>query len=166
MIVVAERLSQIAFDERIEENADAFGRSAFNRYYYAAYLITRDMLRQLDPSWARTQHGVIPEFLTKTVIRRIRRTAQQQLTRGVLSKSESALLRDNANRSTTDLSELLRDAYAVRCIADYQPERRILRNGNMIRLCDSSIEAARKWPQRAQIHAKTLIRIWRQLGLS
>ena len=49
MIVVAERLSEIALAEPVEEYADSYGRSAFNRYYYATYLITRDMLRQLNP---------------------------------------------------------------------------------------------------------------------
>jgi hypothetical protein len=60
MIVVAKRLSEIALNEVSETDADAFGRSAFNRYYYASYLITRDMLRQLDPSWTRTGHSKIP----------------------------------------------------------------------------------------------------------
>jgi hypothetical protein len=166
MIVVANRLSQIAVDERIEIDADAFGRSAFNRYYYAAYLETRDMLGQLNPSWVRTPHSVIPGFLTETILNAIRRNAKRQLTLGALSKSESALLRDTANKSTAYLSDLLREAYAIRCVADYQPEQRILRDGNIIKLGDHSIQAARKWPQRASFHAKILIRIWRQLGLS
>lgn len=46
---VADHLSQIAKSRHADE-ADAFGRTAFNRYYYAAFLSTRELLMQIERS--------------------------------------------------------------------------------------------------------------------
>lgn len=166
MLVVAERLSKIATDEPDENHADSFGRSAFNRYYYASYLITRDMLRQLNPLWTRTGHSNIPNLLTETIIKKVREELRRQQKLGGLRSAESASMRHDAYTAATNLSDLLKHAYEVRRIADYEPEQRILRNGKVIKLGEQTMEGARNWPSRTLVHAKTLIKIWRQLGLS
>jgi hypothetical protein len=74
MRVVADRLADWAASEADADNADLFGRSAFNRYYYAAYLITREMLRKLDPKWAASGHRQIPDLLQKTVTKKARQS--------------------------------------------------------------------------------------------
>jgi hypothetical protein len=165
MIVVAETLSAIALEEPVEEHADSYGRSAFNRYYYASYLITRDMLRQLNPSWAGTPHSKIPDLLTGTVIGRVRKELRRQQKLGGLRSGSSKSMLKEANTATSELSNLLKNAYEVRCVADYEPEQRILRNGRVIKLGEQTMEAARHWPNRVSAYTKTLIRIWRQLGL-
>ena len=166
MIVVAERLSEIALAEPVEEYADSYGRSAFNRYYYATYLIARDMLRQLNPSWTRTGHSEIPNLLTGAVITTVRKELRRQHKLGGLGAGESASMGRDANTSVADLSNLLKIAYEVRRVADYEPEQRILRNGRVIKLGEQTIEAARNWPRRASAYTKSLIKIWRQLALS
>jgi hypothetical protein len=166
MMVVAERLSAIALTEPVEEHADLYGRSAFNRYYYATYLITRDMLRQLNPSWTRTGHSEIPNLLTGAVIKTVRKELSRQHKLGGLGSGESASMGRDANTAAAELSNLLKIAYEVRRVADYEPERRILRNGRVIKLGEQTMEAARNWPRRASASTKTLIKIWRQLGLS
>lgn len=75
-------------------------------------------------------------------------------------------MRHDAYTAATNLSDLLKHAYEVRRIADYEPEQRILRNGKVIKLGEQTMEGARNWPSRTLVHAKTLIKIWRQLGLS
>ena len=47
--------------------ADAFGRSAFNRYYYASFLNVRDLVSTLDGRWARISHKGIPDLLRGAV---------------------------------------------------------------------------------------------------
>jgi hypothetical protein len=166
MIVVAERLSEIALAEPIEEHADSFGRSAFNRYYYASYLIIRDMLRQLDRSWTRTGHSEIPKLLAGEVIKRVRNELHRQEKARLLGSGKAKSILKEANTATAELSNLLKNAYVVRCVADYEPEEKIFCDGRVIKLGEHTIGAARNWPSRASIHTKTLIKIWRQLGLS
>jgi hypothetical protein len=123
MIVVAERLSAIALAEPVEDHADLYGRSAFNRYYYASYLITRDMLRQLDRSWTRTGHSNIPSLLTETVIKKAREELRRQQKLGGLGSGESASMRHDAHTAATKLPDLLKHASEVRRIADYETEQ-------------------------------------------
>lgn len=44
MKVVGEQLHDWALQKKAQPERDVFGRSAFNRFYYAAFLITREML--------------------------------------------------------------------------------------------------------------------------
>jgi hypothetical protein len=57
---VAEHLSLQA-RAMTGNDADAFGRSAFNRYYYATYLSVRELLASLDSSWETQRHSAIPD---------------------------------------------------------------------------------------------------------
>ena len=43
-----------------DAEADAFGRSAFNRHYYATFLTVRELLVAIDIAWAKTPHAEIP----------------------------------------------------------------------------------------------------------
>jgi hypothetical protein len=166
MIVVAKRLSEIAVNEATEEGADAFGRSAFNRYYYASFLITRDMLRQLNPSWKRTPHSDIPDLLTETITKRISAEARRQAKASLIHASRASSLRTEARSAAGQLADLLKGAYEVRLVADYEPEERILRGNNVIRLSGHTLGEAGAWPKRAEWHASSLLRIWRDLALA
>ena len=166
MEVVAERLEKIAIEERDENHEDSFGRSAFNRYYYASYLITRDMLRKLNPLWTRTGHSKIPSLLRDTIIKKIDVELRRQQKLGGLGLTNSKSTLNQARKAAEELSNLLKDAYEVRCVADYEPEQKIFRDGAVLKLGEQTIGTARNWPHRASIHTKTLIKIWRGLGLS
>jgi hypothetical protein len=143
--------------------ADVFGRSAFNRYYYATYLITREMLRQLDASWFRKSHKEIPQLLKEQVVKRVRtvsRTAQQQ---GLINNADSLCY--SVTAAASGLADMIKSAYELRCVADYEPETRILRTGKLIKLVDHSIDEARNWPRRASAHSGVILGTWRRLGL-
>lgn len=64
MKVVGDKLENFALGEKNILSKDLFGRSAFNRYYYAAFLVTREMLGELQNSWKATPHRQIPILLT------------------------------------------------------------------------------------------------------
>jgi hypothetical protein len=165
MRVVADRLADWAVAERNEDDADAFGRSAFNRYYYSSYLITRDMLKQLDPKWASGGHREIPNILAQA----LRNKAKKQIKRvekdKLVAPGTAATLRDSLNLAVAELSNLLQMAYGIRVVADYEPETRVVRDGNRITLGEGSLGAARTWPNRAASYTKRILKIWRQLGL-
>ena len=59
---VADHLSKAA-RTTVGGEADAFGRSAFNRYYYAAFLSTRELLSMIERSWSGVPHSNIPALL-------------------------------------------------------------------------------------------------------
>ncbi len=60
---VGHHLQKIAIS-KTDQNRDVFARSAFNRYYYGAYLNVRELLSSLNPEWSRPRHRHIPYILT------------------------------------------------------------------------------------------------------
>lgn len=160
---VGAALLQKAMAAHAADEADVFGRSAFNRYYYATYLITRKMLQQLNPSWSGTAHKNIPSLLTQTVVRHVRETSRSQERQGLI-KDAGSLCRWVAQNASS-LADMMKEAYEVRCIADYEPETQIQRSGKVIKLADHSTHEAENWPGRASLYAGAIVKTWRQLGL-
>jgi hypothetical protein len=165
MRIVGDHLAEFATKSGDATHLDLFGRSAFNRYYYAAYLITREMLGQLDPLWERTSHKSIPDLLRQTVARRIRKEVQQQSGK-LISIHEAKQMRIDANNAVGTLAALLTSAYAVRCIADYDPAQRVQFASPTFTLFSHSNHEASGWPKHAAIHCKTILRIWRTLAIT
>lgn len=165
MIVVADKLTEIAVGSQNFNHADVFARSAFNRYYYASYLITREMLRQLNADWSRSPHSSIPNLLELTIIKQIRSNLKKQKAVGLVSTGEASQMHTSARDSAMGLANILRTAYSVRCVADYEPEEKIKRNGKTMKLDNHSLDEAQGWPKRASFHTKEIMRVWRKLGL-
>jgi hypothetical protein len=165
MIIVANKMSEIAVASSNPNDADAFGRSAFNRYYYASYLIIREMLKRLNRGWSQSPHRGIPDLLEGTIINQIRNILKKQKTHGLVSPGQAAGLRTSANIATAELANLLRVAYEVRLVADYEPEVKIKQNGRSMVLFDHTLHEAQSWPIRASFLSKEIMRIWRALGL-
>ena len=124
------------------------------------------MLTQLDPAWGKTSHGGIPDLLEDSVINKIRKEARIQEKAGILSKTGASNIRTAAASAVAQLSQLLRSAYGVRVVADYEPEYQVSRNGQVLKLVDHSSDEAKRWPERAAQAAKTILSNWRQLGIS
>jgi hypothetical protein len=165
MITVANKLKEIAVGSNDPRHADVFGRSAFNRYYYASYLVTREMLRQLNSDWSRSPHSSIPSLLESTIIKQIRGNLKKQKAGRLVSEGEASQMRTSARDSATGLANILRAAYRVRCVADYEPEEKIRLSGKTMELDNHSLDEAQGWPKRASFHAKEIIRVWKKLGL-
>jgi hypothetical protein len=165
MIVVAKRLSKIALEEASGDDVDAFGRSAFNRYYYASYLIIRNMIDLINSSWTRTGHSEIPKLLRGPITKRINDEVRKQSRGKLISKSDASWRISEARRAAQQLAELMEGAYHVRCVADYEPEKRVLRDGNVITLIAHTTKEADNWPKRAGFHVGELLRICKTLGL-
>ena len=166
MRVVADKLAEWTLIERNETDADAFGRSAFNRYYYASYLITREMLNDLDTGWTRTPHASIPELLQKTIVAKIRKELKQKQRSGLLTTADAVRFRVSANNAISELSNILKIAYSIRVIADYEPETKIIRSGRNIELADETLQGAKNWTRRVLRYTKSILNVWRQLGIT
>lgn len=144
---VAEHLETEAKRRRRSGNdVDLFARSAFNRYYYATFLLARELMRKFRPSW-KGSHSGLPKELTGSILREIRQL-----------KSKANRLQDWEVVSQCDvcihhihqLSELLENAYGLRVIADYEPEilAAIDRDG-AIALGEKKISDAKHWVEQA-----------------
>ncbi len=165
MIIVAEKLSEIALNEPDPNSLDLFGRSAFNRFYYASYLITRNMLEQCNPVWAKTTHKEIPNLLRDCVAKKIKDAIGKQAGK-LISHQEGKRMGKNATAAIVPLATLLTSAYEVRCVADYEPGQRIQLAHKSFELIGHSNHAANAWPKRTITYTITILKIWKRLGLS
>jgi|SRR5580658_224368 hypothetical protein len=137
---------------------DLFGRSSFNRYYYAVYLEVRSMLGGLNSTWATVAHKSIPDLLTGQVLARIRQL-----------KARATRLRDNratdicrrGAASARELATLMKGANAVRVAADYHPEIAVvLDDRGRFQLNLMSVTIAHEWTERAREHGRRIRRAW------
>lgn len=146
----AYRLSAVASD------LDLYGRSAFNRYYYATFLEVRAMLRRCKPGW-RGSHDSVSKELESWVKRGIS-DIQKKASR--ISDNQSVEICKAATASISDLSRLMLAAYAVRVIADYEPEVPIILDGERFALDRTSVTDAHGWLARARANIAKIDRAW------
>lgn len=165
MQVVGDKLQEWAKSEKEDCAADLFGRSAFNRYYYSAYLVTRAMLFELDPHWARMSHKAIPDFLQNGFPNRVRKEIQRALKSNMINAGRASRYRTTLNSSTSNLANLLLRAYDIRVVADYEPDKAIIINGTIMILESETASSASHWHNKASLYTKEILRIWKELGL-
>lgn len=162
--LVAENLSTTARGQN-GAVADAFGRSAFNRYYYAAYLVVRELLECFDADWGRQSHSSIPTLLEGALLKLIRNETKRQGKLGALRESDVGRLNRQAARAAAALAETLTTAYSVRVIADYEPKLAVEFKNGTFRLIDHTEGEAKAWLTVVSQHKGTLMQIGRELGL-
>lgn len=144
---------------------DLFGRSAYNRYYYAAFLCVRAALKRIDNSWATPTHAAVPELLLGAVRKRVKNKIRLAVNSNQITYSRGKQLYRAVSDAATELSNLLALAREVRRVADYEPEQLVDRQGSVVRLGSCTLESATKWMQRADIEVNKIIRVYVELGL-
>jgi len=164
MKVVADRLRDIALHSNLDHEIDLFGRSAFNRYYYAAYLAVRKNLMEINSDWATAAHKNLPTILTIAINKSATRIAINLTKKGILTKSEESRILTSIKICGYELSKILQSGYEARSYADYFPEEIVTRESGNLSLHNYTTHEAQSWPKRAEKHAVQLLNIWRQLG--
>ena len=165
MKIVGERLQGWAIEKKVQKEKDLFARSAFNRFYYAAFLITREVLGDLKPEWKKQPHKNIPDLLV-TLQKPIKSELKTQLKAGLISESARSRTLTVLNGSASELSNLLRKAYTLRVVADYEPEVPIKTDNKILLLDDYKLNTAQEWPGKARACCKSIRKIWRDTGLA
>jgi uncharacterized protein (UPF0332 family) len=165
MRIVGDHLAEIAAKSGDATRFDLFGRSAFNRYYYSAFLAVRAALRKIDSKWTTPSHQAVPEVLKGEVLTRIKRQIRTSQRTGQISANEGFHLLRAAQTATSELSNLLSSARETRRIADYEPEQLVQRAGSVVTLAECSLDTAKYWERRVDMHAKTILRVYGHLGL-
>lgn len=162
---VAEHLSSEAKVQKEPLDADAFARSAFNRYYYATFLGVRKFVSALDADWARRTHSGLPDLLEGDVLKIIRNQAKKLEKQGAITTSRVRAISKQAGQASSEIASILRIAYNVRVVADYKPEQLVLFNHADFALADHTRAEARNWKTRVDQAIGVLLGISKELGL-
>lgn len=166
MKIVGEKLENWALEQKASDEKDLFGRSAFNRYYYSVFLLTREMLSEFKTSWKGTMHAGIPNLLRTSVKKEVEKALNLATRSGFISQGESSQIKNRHNVSLNALANLLEEAYQVRLIADYEPEIAIQQKRNVISLDRHKLTSAKAWPDRAASYCKSIRKVWKEVGLA
>lgn len=166
MKIVGDQLAIWALAQTEDDKKDLFGRTAFNRYYYAAFLSTRQMLGEFETTWKKTPHGEIPDLLKRTLKRKAEQALKSAIDKDILTRGEGMQVIKQHNKSVSDLAGLLEQAYQVRISADYEPEVRIQQTNKVISLGNHKLTSAKRWPDRAASCCKAIRRAWKVAGLA
>jgi hypothetical protein len=165
MKIVGDHLAGEAANRDDPTEFDLFSRSAFNRYYYSAFLSVRSVLKSIDPAWATPSHQSMPEVLKGEVLNRLKRQIRNAQKTGQITQTKGNQLFHIAGTAASELSNLLTSARETRRLADYEPETRVAKNGSVTTLGEWTLEAARNWERRVDAQSKTILKIYVQLGL-
>ena len=159
---VAHHLHQEALRRPTEAQRDSFGRSAFNRFYYAAFLPVSKTLRSLRPEWAGIPHKEIPGLMRGKILTALKKGRQQAIRVG---DRETAAACARAISLCHELADLMKTGYAVRVTADYEADVAVdFSSGNDFRLATVAVSTAKQWPSRATAYAQTIESAWKQIG--
>lgn len=161
---VAEHLCKAARSSNSGE-ADAFGRSAFNRYYYAAYLSTRDLLAVIDGAWSRTPHSNIPGILEDDLRKRFQRNLKRLQDKGLISEGKAKSLASQVGAAGSEIASVLRVAYTVRVTADYIPEEKVIFEPTTFQLATHTEAEAKNWLKRVDRNKGIVLNAAREIGL-
>lgn len=166
MYRVGEQLvvsAQRATDD--DEARDLFARSAFNRYYYATFLIARSLVADLLPDQVGIGHKALPDLLQKKLLKKVTDQLDKATRAGLIHATQQKQIRSSTLTQISSLVNLLREAYPVRVVADYQPDTKInIGKDGGFELDSVSVNQARKWVKNATSHREGLLRIWRTIG--
>lgn len=165
MQIVGEQLETWALDRKEPLERDLFGRSAFNRYYYSVFLMTRQMVGEFRASWKGTAHKELPNLLLTSVKKKLDSSLKISVSKGILKEGEKSRILTKHNRSINELAGLLREAYSTRLIADYEPEILIIDKGKELVLDNCKLASARNWPRKAGLHCNAIRSAWQEAGI-
>lgn len=146
-------------------HADAFARSAFNRYYYAAFLSVRQMLKDIDASWGRLAHAEIPYIIEGALFNKVKAIATKLEKKRIISASEKSRHITGMQASTSELASLLRTAYNVRVISDYEPEVLVEFHDHSFSITGVTNKQAAGWFSRVGFLKGSIMKSYKELGI-
>lgn len=144
--------------------ADAYGRSAFNRYYYAVYLEVRELLLKFKSDWD-VKHAKAPEYLEENLQEIFRREIKRQERSQLLTHAEGKRIASAVSSSGSVIAQVLRVAYKVRVISDYEPDEPVKFDQSTFHLDSHSEGEAKGWLRTVETHKSRILRHGKELGL-
>lgn len=132
MITVANHLRDHACALADAAEVDLFGRSAFNRFYYACYWAIRTNLPDMVSDWTKMGHKALPDCLKSSVQKETLKALERQRKSKMISDEDFGRLQPRITRSIAEIARLLEQGYSVRCTADYNPEFKATKTGHSL----------------------------------
>lgn len=163
MKIVGDKLAEIAMNETDAERQDLFGRSAFNRYYYSVYWISRRLITKIKGDWKDHNHKDIPNILNGDIKQNIVRGIVQAVKQEVLEQSESDKMREKVVNRLIELAELITVAHNIRVVADYEPDK-LITNDAELALENSPLASAGSWEEKAMTCHDEVLFVWEEIG--
>lgn len=163
MEIVAHHLQSEALSRTDASERDEFGRSSFNRYYYATFLLARSLLSQLRSEWGEPAHAAIPEILRGKVTQELKagRTRAQKAT-----DPDLVAQCGRAIAAAAELAKIMDEGRMTRVTADYEPTVAVdFSGGTNFKLNTISVSQARNWPLRASTLTKSISATWIQINV-
>lgn len=161
MEIVGLHLQNIASNRPNPVERDLFGRSAFNRYYYATYLNVKEFLGSLRGEWGRISHDAVPDLLMGAV-KKVLQNGRERAKRA--SDKDTVELCSRAIHAVHELSKMMTEGYASRVAADYNPEVKIdFSDAYDFTLNFVRVKEAAGWPNKARAFLQTINSAWRQV---
>jgi len=159
---VAIYLQREANQRTDSRQRDQFGRSAFNRLYYATFIPISHTLARLRPEWAGLPHKDVPEVIRGSIIKALK---EGKTRANRLGDYDTVTSCSRAISLCYELADMMESGYAIRVTADYHSEVAVdFAAGADFRLATVPVSVARQWPGRATAYAETISNIWRQIG--
>ncbi len=145
--------------------ADLYGRSALNRYYYAAFLEARRLVVRVNPAWAKPAHSDLPQILTGKFFKVLDSHLGQLLIGGEITDEDRLKRTSNVQTAIQELADLLTMAREVRRLADYEPETLMLAKDGELSLGGTTLRAAKGWDKRVQGLLKVIYRAYVEFAI-
>lgn len=161
MELVAKHLESEALSRKSPEEIDVFGRTAFNRYYYATFWIVRNAVAKIDPKWSEPTHSDLPNLLEGAFLKLFRKEIKKAGVLGV----KVEILTARSNGSAGGLASLMRHAYALRVQADYKFDAGVTKEGAVLVLKETKTSEAANWPRKAETLTSDLLDVAKRIGL-
>jgi hypothetical protein len=160
--IVADHLRLEATSRFQTPDGDYFGRSAFNRYYYATFLEIKTVLGRLREEWSgNVAHADIPVLLRGRIVEDLKKGKSKAMK---TSDSYAISLCSQGIVAARDLAQMMETCRAIRVVADYNPEIPIeFTQANNFTLGSTPVNEAGRWPNRARACLSSIEGAWRQV---
>ncbi len=165
MIIVGDHLTEAAFSRTNNSETDLFARSAFNRYYYAVFLIVKEKISVIKPEWGVMSHKHLPKVIKGQVITIIKNDIKRKIKKGVFKPNVGESIKRTVIHSANELANILENAYRIRVIADYEPKTKVKIINSTLFLGGEKSSDAKRWKNDAQIYLTNILEAYKDVGL-
>ncbi|ELD7983152.1 hypothetical protein ACE3IL_07530 [Enterobacter hormaechei subsp. steigerwaltii] len=144
--------------------ADAYGRSAFNRYYYACFLNVREFVSTIDSNWGKVKHAEVPTLLRVSVNKKIDIELKKSERIGDLTQGEYQSKKSMLLTSLDNMASTMSLAYTIRGVVDYEPEIEMIFSDGCFSINTTSVASAKGWLQTINVERAKVAKIMREVG--
>ncbi len=159
---VGNYLQREAIQRTDPHQRDLFGRSAFNRFYYATFIPLSNALAKMKPEWGGLPHKNVPTVLRESVIKGLKEGSKRA---NRVGDYDTVSVCSRAIDYCHQLADLMESGYAIRVTADYNSAVPVdFTLGTDFRLASVPVSAAKQWPGRAVAYVEAISNAWRQIN--